>query len=148
MQQSSFFGKAVLSVLVLFSALVANAQAEGKWFNQEKSAHIEIYKGVGGKLAGRIVWLKEPNDEAGKPKTDPLNPNEKLRSRSRLGMVVLSGLKASSTANYWDGGTIYDPKSGKTYSLNMTAMPDGTLKLRGYMGVSLLGKTQVWTKAN
>ena len=147
MQNSSFFGKLILSLLVLFSAVVAQAQAEGKWFNQEKSAHIEVYKGANGKLVGKIVWLKEPNDAAGKPKTDPENPNEKLRSRSRLGMVILSGLAATSTAGYWDGGTIYDPKSGKTYSLNMTAMPDGTLNLRGYLGISLIGKTQVWTKA-
>ena len=148
MQQASFFGKVMFSVLVLFSTLAANAQIEGKWFNDEKSAHIEIYKGVGGNLAGRIVWLKEPNDEQGKPKTDPENPNEKLRSRARLGMVVLVNLAKTKTPSYWDGGTIYDPKSGKTYACNMTALPDGTLKLRGFIGVSLLGKTQIWTKAN
>lgn len=147
MQNSSFFGKLILSVLVLFSAVAAQAQIEGKWFNQEKSAHIEVYKGSNGKFAGKIVWLKEPNDAAGKPKTDPENPNAKMRSRSRLGMVVLSGLVAGSKPNYWEGGTIYDPKAGKTYSLNVTAMPDGTLSLRGYMGISLIGKTQVWTKA-
>ena len=148
MHQPSFFGKFILSALVLFSALAASAQAEGKWFNQEKSAHIKVYKASNGKLAGKIVWLKEPNDEQGKPKTDPENPNEKLRSRARLGMVVLVNLAKTKTPSYWDGGTIYDPKSGKTYACNMTALPDGTLKLRGFIGVSLLGKTQIWTKAN
>ena len=59
MHQPSFFGKFILSALVLFSALAASAQAEGKWFNQEKSAHIEVYKASNGKLAGKNVWLKE-----------------------------------------------------------------------------------------
>ncbi len=130
--------------IVLFAANTSFAQsAVGTWLNQDKTAHIEIYDN-GGKLYGKIVWLKEPN-ENGKPKTDPLNPNPKLRTRPRLGMVVLTALQASG-ANYWEGGEIYDPKSGKLYSLNATLVPDGTLKLRGYMGVSLLGKTQIWTR--
>jgi uncharacterized protein (DUF2147 family) len=148
MHKTSFFGKLVLSVLVLFSAVVAHAQAEGKWWNEEKTAHVEVYKASNGKLAGKIVWLKEPNDEAGKPKTDPENPNEKLRSRSRLGMVILVGLDKTTTPGYWDGGKIYNPKTGKTYTCNMTALPDGTLKLRGFIGLSVIGKTQIWTKAN
>ena len=125
------------------TSAVAQSSPIGIWWNQEKSAHVEVYENAG-KLYGKIVWLKEPN-ENGKPKTDPLNPNEKLRSRPRLGMVVLVGLKPESE-NYWSGGEIYDPKSGKTYSLNLTAEKDGTLKLRGYLGISLIGKTQLWTR--
>ena len=145
MQQNSFLSKLCLAVIVLFSAVVAQAQVEGKWYNEEKTAQIDIYKASTGKVAGKITWLKEPNDEAGKPKTDPKNPNEKLRSRARLGMVIVAGFSKKNDT-YWDGGTIYDPKSGKTYSCNMNMQSDGSLKVRGFLGVSLIGKTQIWTK--
>ena len=143
--------KSVISLVLLLAAMVlstnAMAQAEGVWFNQEKTAHVEIYKNPqNSKLYGKIVWLKEPNDEKGNPKTDPENPNPALRKRSRLGMVMLTGFVADGK-NYWTGGEIYNPKDGKTYSCNMTLQADGTLKLRGYMGISLIGKTQIWTRA-
>ena len=134
----------LLVCALLLGSIVAQAQAEGVWLNQDATAHIEIYKN-NNKLYGKIIWLKEPNDEQGKPKTDPLNSNEKMRTRSRLGMVILVGLKANG-ANYWDGGTIYNPKSGKTYSLQIKLQPDGKLHLRGFIGVSLLGETQMWTR--
>ncbi len=135
----------VFAVAMLFSANSAFAQSlTGTWWNQEKSAHIEIYEN-NGVFFGKIVWLKEPNDEAGKPKTDPLNPVAKLRTRSRLGMVVLAGLKADGK-DFWSGGTIYDPKSGKTYSLQATLNKTGVLDLRGFLGISLIGKTQTWTR--
>ena len=134
---------ALTFVAMLFS-VGAFAQIKGVWLNQDKTAHIEIYEGIGGKLFGKIVFLQEPN-ENGKPKTDPMNPNLALRERARLGMVILSGLVANGK-DYWDKGNIYNPKDGKSYSLQVKIQADGTLNLRGYVGVSLLGKTQIWTR--
>jgi uncharacterized protein (DUF2147 family) len=48
----------------------------------------------------------------------------------------------------WENGTIYDPKNGKTYSCYLILQPDKTLKVRGYVGVSMLGRTTIWTRAN
>ena len=139
-----FFSIAFLASMLVFSH-TATAQAEGIWLNQDQTAHIEVYKGTGGKLYGKIIWLKEPNDEKGKAKTDPENPDPKLRSRSRMGMIVVSGFLPNGK-DYWEGGIIYNPKDGKTYSCTMALLPDGTLKLRGYIGISLIGKTQIWTR--
>ena len=140
--------KVLSSLLIIIAAMFisvgAYAQVEGTWLNQDATAHIEMYKN-NGKWYGKIIWLKEPNDEAGKPKTDPLNPNAALRTRPRLGMIAVSGFKPNG-ANYWDGGEIYNPKKGKTYSCNMTLQADGKLKLRGYIGISLIGETQIWTR--
>ena len=46
----------------------------------------------------------------------------------------------------WVNGRIYDPRDGKTYKCKMTLQKDGTLKVRGYVGVSLFGKTVVWNR--
>ena len=57
--------------------------------------------------------MKYPNDENGKPKTDPLNPDEDLRNRKRLGMKIMYNFEYDED-NEWDNGRIYDPKSGNT----------------------------------
>ena len=60
----------------------------GDWYNQEKDAIINIYE-EGGKYHGKITWMLNPIDENRKPKTDPLNPDESLRSRARMGMIIM-----------------------------------------------------------
>ena len=52
---------------------------------------------------------------------------------------------ALDAPKHWSGGTIYDPDSGKTYKCNLELLPNGSLKVRGYIGFSLLGKNQIWT---
>ncbi|RYZ54046.1 MAG: DUF2147 domain-containing protein [Sphingobacteriales bacterium] len=117
---------------------------EGHWFNEEKSAKIQIYKGSNNKFYGKIVWLKEPAKN-GKPKTDDLNPDSRLRTRPIVGLVILNGFEKDG--NEYEDGTIYDPKNGKTYSCKIK-MKGKTLDVRGYVGVSLLGRTTVWTAAD
>jgi uncharacterized protein (DUF2147 family) len=116
----------------------------GKWFNAEKDAKIEIYKSDG-KYFGKIVWLKFPNDEKGKPKTDIENPDPKLQNRPKMGLVILTGLNYKSDNSY-EKGRIYDPKSGKTYSCQTEIIDKGKMKLRGYIGVSLIGRTSEWVR--
>jgi len=117
----------------------------GVWFNGEKTSKIEVFKTTSGNYAGRIVWLKVPNDENNKPKTDHKNPDAKLRTRAINGLVILSALDFKGKGKY-DSGSIYDPKSGNTYSCKGELADDNTLKLRGFMGVSLLGRTDTWTR--
>jgi uncharacterized protein (DUF2147 family) len=121
----------------------ANADAIlGTWINEEKEGRIEIYK-TGNQYAGRIVWLKEPNEPDGTPKKDKKNSSESLRKRNILNLVILSGFTYED--GRWTGGEIYDPKSGKTYSCNMK-LKSGKLEIRGYIGVSLFGRTTTWTR--
>ncbi len=135
-------------VLIFATAFAAKAQAdkiEGIWYNDIKSAKVQIFKASNGKFNGKIVWLKEPL-ENGKPRTDNLNSDEQLRKRPLLGLNILSGFEKDSDNKYVDG-KIYDPKNGKTYSCKMT-YKGKTLDIRGYIGISLLGRTTVWERAN
>lgn len=117
---------------------------EGYWLNDSKEAKIHIYKATDGNFWGKIVWLKEP-DRDGRPKLDINNTNKKLRSRPVMGMTMLSRFKKDGDREY-TGGEIYDPKNGKTYSCNMKLKDRNTLSIRGYIGISLIGRTTVWTR--
>ena len=132
------------AALFCFEAHAQNADAIiGSWANPNGQDHILIYK-RGNKFFGKLDWIKFPNDETGKPKTDKENPDPALRTRPDLGLELLKDFTYDGD-NVYEDGTIYDPKSGKTYSCKMTI--EGTqLKIRGYVGISLFGRTEVWTR--
>lgn len=115
----------------------------GKWLNSSGEAHIQISK-TGNKYSGKLVWLKNPNDEQGNGKTDVNNPDASLRKRALLGLPMLSGFNFND--GDWEDGSIYDPKTGKTYSCTMTLKGKDKLSVRGYIGISLIGRTDVWTR--
>ncbi len=122
------------------------ADINGIWFNQEKDAKIKIYS-TGGKHFGYIIWLKEPNDpETGKPQLDKKNSDKAKQTRPIKGLEILKNLEWDADDQEWDDGDIYDPKSGNTYSLTCNLTNKNTLSLRGYMGISLVGRTAVWTR--
>jgi len=131
-------------VTVNIAAKAQTDQIEGLWYNDVKSGKILITRDKDGKFYGKVVWLKEPLKN-GKPKVDELNEDEKLRSRPRLGLPVLYGFVKDGDNKYTDG-KIYDPNNGKTYSCNMTFKGD-KLDIRGYVGISLFGRTTTWTRA-
>ncbi|MES2704143.1 MAG: DUF2147 domain-containing protein [Bacteroidota bacterium] len=115
------------------------------WYNEEKTAKIQIFKATDGKFYGKIVWLKVPEVD-GKTKVDIHNPDPAKRGNPILGLLLLKGLKKDGKNGYEDG-TIYDPKNGKTYSCKATYKGD-KLDMRGYIGFSLIGRTTTWTKAD
>ncbi len=137
-------------VFSLFSVLTIHAFAQtpvGTWMIATEDAKVEIFEVVeeGLKsLQGKITWLKEPSDKDGIPKTDVENSDAKLKTRPILGMVFLKDFKLDKSE--WSGGSIYDAKSGKTYKATMKLDGDDTLKLRGYVGVPLFGRTEVWKR--
>lgn len=101
---------------------------------------------------GRVVWLSEPefpaHDEGGmggQLKIDRENPEPDLRNRPIVGLHLLENFKHSGESQ-WKGGTIYDPANGKTYKCNIKLQDDGTLKVRGFIGVPLLGRTAIWSR--
>lgn len=125
------------------AAQAANAVA-GIWKNGEGTAMVQIYEKAD-KFYGKIVWLKIPNDANNKPKTDLNNPNEKLQTRPLKGLENLVGFVYKGNG-VWEDGTIYDPKNGNDYSCTMTLVDNNTLEVRGFVGVSVFGRTDVWKR--
>ena len=140
---TSFFGaNAVTSTTAEGDAII------GKWLNQEGTSHIQIFKATNdsfaGKFYGKIVWLKEPLKN-GKPKVDDLNPNPAKRSVPLMNLQILKDFVYDADDKEWEDGTIYDTKNGKTYSCYMT-LSGNKLDVRGYVGISMIGRTSVWTR--
>jgi uncharacterized protein (DUF2147 family) len=140
-----------LGILVAFSGNQVQAQklkaddVLGIWLNEDGDAHVEMFK-RDGKIYGKLVWLKFPiDDETKKPKLDKKNPDNKLKSRPVMGLEILTGFTFDGSSE-WSGGQIYDPKSGKTYSCYMAFDENKKLKIRGYIGISLIGRTTYWTR--
>ena len=121
-------------------------QIEGVWITQDdetgkKKSEVLLYKNEG-KLYGKILNLLLEEDK-GKLCVNCKGENKNLAIK---GMVIVEGLELNGKT--WEGGTILDPKSGKTYSCYITFENDNTLKVRGYIGFSLLGRTQKWIRKN
>lgn len=135
-------------LLVFLMNSVAMAQNPdailGVWKTGEGTAMVQISK-KGEKYFGKVVWLKVPNDPDGKVRTDVNNPDPKLQSRPLKGLENLRNFvhKGDKT---WEDGNIYDPKTGNDYSCEMNLVDDNTLEVRGYIGVSLFGRTDVWKR--
>ncbi len=144
----------VLSVCVLTIALAAFATPDpdavvGQWYSSGKESKIEIAK-EGDKYCGKLVWLKEPlveagKPEAGQPKLDNNNPDPAHKSDPILGLKFLKDFTFDGKEN-WSGGTIYDPESGKTYKCTMKLADSNTLDVRGYLGIAAFGRTTQWTR--
>ncbi|MBI5856586.1 MAG: DUF2147 domain-containing protein [Sphingobacteriales bacterium] len=116
----------------------------GIWLTGGKQpAKIQIYK-AGDRYYGKIIWLQYPT-ENGKPRSDGSNPDKQKRNNPIIGLVILSNFRFDGE-DEWKGGDIYDPESGKTYSSYMYLLNKKTLRVRGYVGISLLGRTETWVR--
>ena len=131
------------------SAFAAEGDAAlGLWVTQDGKGRIEVFKEKD-TYAAKIVWLKEPNynedeEDTGKPRVDKNNPDKKKRTRPILGLKMMEKFKYAGK-NVFTKGKIYDPEEGKTYSCKMTLDKD-TLHVRGYIGISLIGRTTTWKR--
>ncbi|HHV37150.1 MAG TPA: DUF2147 domain-containing protein [Candidatus Cloacimonetes bacterium] len=142
--------KILTLALIVVLALPLFAQGKeriyGNWYNGKKVAMLEIFPLRDGTISGKLIWLKEPLTEDGKEKTDSKNPDAKLRKKPMIGLSILSGLVYDGKGKY-SKGKIYDPESGKSYSAKAEMVDNNTLALRGYIGISLAGRTETWTRA-
>ncbi len=145
------FHRIVLTYLAFLLMGIGFAKANnadalvGFWKTGEGNAVVQIYK-QGDAYFGKIVWLKEPIDPTtGKPKIDSKNEDPSLKGRPLLSMVNLRDFKFIKT-NHWEDGKIYDPKSGEDYSCKLTMVDNNTLEVRGYVGISLFGRTDTWKR--
>ena len=136
--------KKIISVIVLLVSLsnaFANVHPEnaddivGVYWSPKKDAKIEIFK-RGNHYYGRSIWVASM-------RKDTKNPEESLKNRDVLGIELLTGF--SYNDNTYTDGKIYDPECGKTYDCKMT-LTDNTLKVRGYIGISLFGRTETFER--
>lgn len=143
-----------LLALVAILAIGTTAQAQneadalvGIWLNGEGTGQVKIEK-IGTKYYGKIVWLKEPNDpETGKPKTDKKNPDAAKHNTPVMGYRVLRDFSYSGD-KVWENGMIYDPKKGADYKCKITMTNNNTLDVRGFIGVSVIGRTDTWRRVD
>ena len=134
---------ALVVVLLPLAAEAEMMSIEGRWLSGDGDGWIDITL-VGDKLVGRIAG--SPNDQPGDaPRYDELNPDPALRGRPLKGLTIMSGFRYDADGR-WVDGRIYDPNSGNTYKGTIQQVDANTLKLRGYIGISLFGRTEKWTR--
>lgn len=137
--------KTVKILFIFLLAITTNTFAQtsegtilGKWESDKKDVKFEIFK-QGDRYFGKFLWGNQIVESDGvTSKKDTKNPDVKLRSRDLIGITSLTDLK-------WDGkeyvdGKIYNAPTGDTYSCKVW-VKEGKMYLRGYMGISILGKT-------
>lgn len=132
--------------LIFYLQALADGSVFGKWktIDEEGKAKsiVEITQD-GDSARGRVIEILNPekaNAVCEKCKGDKLNQPIK-------GLEILSGLKETKKGEEWSGGEILDPNNGKTYKCLMRPKDEGKkLEVRGYIGLSLFGRTQVWQK--
>jgi uncharacterized protein (DUF2147 family) len=111
----------------------------GNWLTESKDGIIQISVAAGGTYEGRIVGGNQPG------RVDAKNPDQALRTRPLRGAIILHDLRYDGDGK-WSGGTIYEPDTGRTYKCLVELLSDDSLKMRGFIGFSLLGKSQTWTR--
>jgi len=139
-----------LALVAGFAFVAAPAVAEpgevGIWYDDTGKGAVKIEICTPTTLCGRIYWLKEPLNANGDPKTDKYNPEPSMRDRFICGLPVLGNLEQLSDGGF-DNGWVYDPKVGKSYDVALDLVGPDQLKVTGYKGIRLLGKSFIWTRA-
>lgn len=133
----------LMMALLVGLANTSNAQSKadaiiGEWINEKKDAKFQIFKQEG-KYFGKIIW------GTGDQKKDTKNPDSKLRNREVIGLIILKNFVFDGD-DTWENGTIYDPREGKTYSCKITQRTNDKINIRGFVGISMFGRTEVWTR--
>ena len=132
----------IILLACLISSFVGAQSIFGKWktidpVTGNDESIIEVYK-KDGKAYAKVIAII---NEADRDKTC-INCKGKNKNKPILGLDILDGLKENG--DEWSGGKILDPKNGKYYKCYIKLTEENTLKLRGYIGISLLGRTEYW----
>jgi uncharacterized protein (DUF2147 family) len=134
-------------IAALLAATSIGAQSPtpvGIWLHPNKRIQVKISR-CGERLCGKMVWFRWPNDAQGLPLLDINNPDPALRRRPLLGLRILRDLHRAGKRT-WEGGKIYNPDDGVEYRALMSIGDDGTLRVRAYVLLPILGKTFIWTR--
>jgi uncharacterized protein (DUF2147 family) len=132
-----------LCAFALVAATQPGASPEGRWLTEKKNGIVEIFRCSGGDaLCGRLLWFRR---KPGDSNLDVGNPDPKQRNRPLCGLVFMTGFKPADPNN-WEDGRVYNSDDGNTYHATMRLQPDGTLRLHGYIVVTLIGASEIWTR--
>ena len=136
------------SCLCAFAVLSDSACAavSGVWQSVDENTHkatsiVKIFKSGTKNYSGKILYLYPQKDL----KRTCYHCPSPYTNQKVVGMTFITGLVKTSQ-NFYDHGTIIDPKSGDEYSLNITQLSKDKIKLRGYLGFPLFGRTQYWNR--
>ena len=151
-------GLGLLACWLLFSATVrADDPADGivgNWLVQSADAVIRIER-HGDSYEGTIAWQLHdtygPEDGPeldGKPAVDRHNPDPALRSRTLDGLRLLWDLRYDPDNQEWNGGRVYDSDNGHIFRCQMRLLDPDHIRLRGYVGITLLGGSSTWTRVS
>lgn len=150
--QTKWPQKAFASVVALaISGVVSVSSAQtappetGVWIDDTGKGAVRI-EVCGGKLCGRIVWLKALVNDNGEVLRDRHNPDPAMRDRLICGLPILGQLQALPEGGY-DGGWVYDPKVGKAFDVAIQLTGRDQLTVTGYKGIRLFSKSFIWTRA-
>ena len=138
---------ALVPALMISAAAGAaeSASAVGFWVTQDHGAVVAIEPCSSG-LCGHLVGLRTDRPP-GEVSVDDRNPDAAKRNVPRCGLLLMGSMKpAGDTPGKWQDGWVYDPESGNTYSGTIRLEGPNTLRLRGYVGIPLLGRTEIWTR--
>lgn len=127
----------VLALLILPMSAQAASPLEGLWLTENERSVIEVKECQKG-LCGTVHWIID-----GGMQMDSKNPDMSKRKTPMCGLPILWGFEKESETE-WEDGEIYKADDGKTYNANLELLDGGTLKVRGYVGFSFLGKSQIW----
>jgi uncharacterized protein (DUF2147 family) len=136
--------KYILVVFFFFNTTVYSQSILGTWktFDDEtgkEKSIVEIYE-QDGKIYGKIIEILEKENKGRKC----INRSGTDKDKPIQGMVIIRGL--SQDGDEYNGGKILDPKSGKIYKCSLSLESKDKLTVRGYIGISLLGRTQKWIR--
>ncbi|MDN5203194.1 DUF2147 domain-containing protein [Fulvivirgaceae bacterium BMA10] len=138
----------LILITLAISCISANAQNNifGKWktvddVTGEVKSVVEIYK-ESGKAYGKIIDITDPEEKDSV--CDKCDEDDPRKGKKIMGMIIITGLEQDGKK--WDDGKILDPENGKVYSCKIW-VEDGKLYVRGYIGISLVGRSQTWLPA-
>ena len=137
----------ILALIGLSGAVAQAGDPSGLWWTEDDKGKMRVYR-CGEAYCAEVVELSEPLDEeTGKPRLDKANPDPELRDRPVVGLNVLRIPAEPDSKGVLRNGRIYDPESGKTYKC-IVWEDGGLLKLKGYVGIPLLGRKTEWRRAD
>jgi uncharacterized protein (DUF2147 family) len=130
----------LISCCILAATVMAETTADsvlGIWLVPKEDGKVTIYK-CGEKFCGKVTWLKKPED------LDTNNPDPEKKKLKILGMNMLWDFTFKN--GEWSGGQIYDPDTGNTYKCKMWLKSPDKLNVKGYVGIPLFGRSEIWTR--
>jgi uncharacterized protein (DUF2147 family) len=121
-------GVAAVGLVLAASSGWASDAATGTWRLSNGKVTVRVSP-CGAHLCGRVVALRKPRDDKGRPRVDKENPNPALRSRPVIGLTILSNMRAAGQGSW--SGTIYNPDDGNTYSSHMQLLGPSAMRVDG-----------------